>query len=812
LLFRKSAIFVGVLSIILCASVIGCSLDVPILGETFSAFSRKPVEILTNERLEQNASLPRLDVAQAVVVTDNDTAFDEKLDIIQNAKRSLDLAYYIYERDFSSSLLTKELIKAANRGVRVRVLLDYHSNYKNLDLYRMLERYGNAVGNDAANDGGGSLEVRFFNRPTAVIIRDAAFATLGCSDVGKKDDLRRCSTAKYAEIEKNVTQYKNILPASNLTSALNYNSGGSGLFLSGLYTKNIDVMTFAITHGQQISFSSVFSPSSKNNASRTNNAKKLEIDDDTEKDTAEALRGGLDAAKIYWRSRRTNEDTYQRIRARVKLAMAFVLYGDKLNPIYDTLTAYFPVGKRADTREAIRDWDYLTEFLHHKLLLADEQHFVLGGRNIEDAYHMQKNSLTPHYVFADTDLRVDLQTPSPALTKTFEKLWNFRTMVADLKEVTAHAPNDFLQATVDATNACEEFDTQPLRHQACYNQKFLERFDKEQRILGEHQLMTKNAALFRSQYAPRKPATRSPSFPIDRTASLYYLENLPFKRPVQNEVPVRTFGVRLGEEDNAGKYIHNIWLSGIRHVCREATAENPREIVLHNAYFFLPSNIIKLLSEMVDGTIDCSNVRVTVLTNSPETTDLAVINLASRYAIRAFAEYYAKNHDKQRGAALRYYEYLPQGTDPAHSSLSLHSKVTLLGSAMFVGSANADVRSFMMDTNNGIFVQNAPRLTSDYLAWIESLLANRLLVDDRASYFMETSHEEMLQRDREIIAKALAGLVGEQSSGDVPPPEPLVKLIQGILGEIYLLSVESMMSSSSSTIAQQKFNSFFKLL
>ena len=122
---------------------------------------------LSNETVLLHASTGRLDVAKGRLITGNDAAFQSKLDMIKSAKTSIDAMYYIYAEDFSSSVLTQALLDAALRGVQVRVLVDYQTNYNNLDLFSMMEKYGNT--------GRGTLEVRLFNRPSRSIVEDAVF-------------------------------------------------------------------------------------------------------------------------------------------------------------------------------------------------------------------------------------------------------------------------------------------------------------------------------------------------------------------------------------------------------------------------------------------------------------------------------------------------------------------------------------------------------------------------------------------------------------------------------------------------------------
>src|SRR5215470_3752638 len=77
-------------------------------------------------------------------------AFAARLLLVRAAERSLDLQYYIWHPDTSGSLLSKELWDAAERGVRVRLLLD-DANTKGLD---------EAI---AALDAHPNIEVRLFN-------------------------------------------------------------------------------------------------------------------------------------------------------------------------------------------------------------------------------------------------------------------------------------------------------------------------------------------------------------------------------------------------------------------------------------------------------------------------------------------------------------------------------------------------------------------------------------------------------------------------------------------------------------------------
>lgn len=59
-----------------------------------------------------------------VLLEDGPTAFLARLALADRAERSIDVQYYIYDADAAGSVLMLHLLRAAERGVRVRILLD----------------------------------------------------------------------------------------------------------------------------------------------------------------------------------------------------------------------------------------------------------------------------------------------------------------------------------------------------------------------------------------------------------------------------------------------------------------------------------------------------------------------------------------------------------------------------------------------------------------------------------------------------------------------------------------------------------------
>ena len=90
------------------------------------------------------------DLTGATLITDNLTAFAVRVLSAREAERSLDVQYYLWHDDLTGRMLKDELVAAAERGVRVRMLVD--------DM--------NGLGLDEsflAMDAHPNLEVRLFN-------------------------------------------------------------------------------------------------------------------------------------------------------------------------------------------------------------------------------------------------------------------------------------------------------------------------------------------------------------------------------------------------------------------------------------------------------------------------------------------------------------------------------------------------------------------------------------------------------------------------------------------------------------------------
>lgn len=109
------------LALLLLASLLGgcVSLDVP-----RSPSQALPAADSSFGRSIQAQAAPHQGQSGFRLLSNSTEAFMARAELIRNAQTSLDLQYYIVHDGISTRMLVEELLKAADRGVRVRILLD----------------------------------------------------------------------------------------------------------------------------------------------------------------------------------------------------------------------------------------------------------------------------------------------------------------------------------------------------------------------------------------------------------------------------------------------------------------------------------------------------------------------------------------------------------------------------------------------------------------------------------------------------------------------------------------------------------------
>jgi len=130
------------------------------------------------------------------LLADPSEALESRLHLAALSTTTLDIQYYLWQGDTSGLALTHEVLQAAERGVRVRILLDdiYHSGrdsaYQTLDAHPNVEvRLFNPMGNrGAAKQANYVLKKSSFNyrMHNKIFLVDGVAAILGGRNIGEE--------------------------------------------------------------------------------------------------------------------------------------------------------------------------------------------------------------------------------------------------------------------------------------------------------------------------------------------------------------------------------------------------------------------------------------------------------------------------------------------------------------------------------------------------------------------------------------------------------------------------------------------------
>lgn len=745
--------------------------------------ARGPARLLTASDVRNSASSGALKLQEAKLVIDNDESFKTKLDAIEGAQsgETVRMVYYIWSKDESSSYFTDKIVQKAKEGVKFRILVDLITNYANLDLFRWMER-----------EGQGNIEVRLFGRPSEYVIRDALFMTRPCpAPKSKVPSAKECSNYKWGQILSE-------MPKNNPRAQREHTDFYSGLFLAAIYGRSAPAGKIALNYGQQLS----------QMQSQTG-----EVTPKQREELRKLMKLVLDA-KVFG-----DDGAY------LKLGLAMTLYASDVNPVLNQIYGRFPFeqpevpflekGKDKLKEESFSHWEHITDYTHHKLLTVGERFFQLGGRNIENSYHMKLNTLSKKYTFIDTDFVGTVSSGGSQITKSFDALWDYTDVVVGASQVGKFLNNDMAAnpgSLMYAAGVCEKQGhgknragmasclqasykllTQDIPEQKDANGKVvvpaMGRYLNETERMDAIGVATRaNKAKYETDYLKGRTladvtgsiqsyksrdaynvvsGTDSNLSNNDLNAGIYYVENLPWTRASNKS---RTLNFDNFQEHFNNKNIHHLWLRSMENACAvSAKSGRETEIILHSAYWFPPTNMLKTFRKMMDGTWDCSKVSVKIVTNSFQTTDLNVLNVFARYQMHAFYQVY-DNLRKEFGAKSKkaadfhYYEYKPGAGTDASKVLSLHTKLSVIGDDLIIGSANADIRSFMMDTNNGVFIHNAPDLAGEYRRWMASILPAKGQTETR--WTKEISNQFRLPLGREDNFSCPGNVLATYASGN----------------------------------------------
>lgn len=675
---------------------------------------------LDDSFLKSVATSSNLKLIEGQLLTDNDAAFDKKLELINSAKESIRMVYFIFSEDDSSSVINQALIEKAKQGVKIDLLVDFVTNFKNIDLFQMLESEGNE-----------NLTVHFYNVPPGQMLQAANYIVLPCP-TNKPQTSTECLAAKKTVMDK----------MSNKQNPTAF----AKLLMTGIYGRSNTALKVAMGYGAEID------PKNYKHLVSSIIENKEEMFDFVQT-VGDAI---IDDSLI----------------AKIKVSLAMATYGELLTPLINEIAGRIS-GAFTDNSETGALWDHLSDYTHHKLLAIDQEQIILGGRNIEDSYHMKyRVGLKGKYIFEDTDFWGKTRKGgTSAIERSFDKLVQ-SSMARTLKQIKPYFSSDFIKnvsgnlqapgATELAVGYCLKQSSAELGNCILDALQNMPGFKSEaSRIEVRKQAMEESIQRFNNQYknTSRNVFTKLSSKDLS-DSELYYLENTNF----EDKTTKRILGSKVGDEIRYNKNIQAVWYRGLENACK-VSRETRKEVrvIFHTAYLIMPSGMIHKIAQMMNNELgDCSGIRLQFITNSAFTTDLGPINVLARYQLGALFDYYQtminyKTDFEKEGLSykqffpkIEYYELEP------HENIanSLHTKTTLIGEDMIVGSANADIRSYYMDSNNALLIRNATEMNAKYRAEIDKQIQTGKLKDKMNNYIGKSFESLRAENENDLNLKA----------------------------------------------------------
>ena len=241
-------------------------------------------------------------------------------------------------------------------------------------------------------------------------------------------------------------------------------------------------------------------------------------------------------------------------------------------------------------------------------MLADEEEFVMGGRNVEDSYHMkQHEGGSAKYTFMDTDFwgKTD-RGGAASIAAAFDRLVRSH-MVADLQKVKLNLAFEFVAnmgskgsngASQKAVGYCTTAQPDDIAGCILRELKNMEGYVSEDaRVTQVGKDMLKGYNDYQNY-----TATARAEFPVIsdndmKTAKFFYLENMN-----TDQKDRRIQGSRIGSEDKNNKNIQAVWYRALQNVCKvsEATKAEKR-VIFNTAYLLMPSGLVHSIAQMMNN-------------------------------------------------------------------------------------------------------------------------------------------------------------------------------------------------------------------
>ena len=176
-----------------CLLLAGCATTIPkVQDRTVSSAFANP-EATELGRFFQSEMKTHPGKSGVVLVDTGEWGFRTRTGLSNQAEQTIDLQYYIWETDTAGSILAERILRAADRGVRVRMLLDHVTTKDTGFKFARVDQHPNIeirLFNPFANRGFHGLEFLFslerlnHRMHNKAFIVDNAIAIVGGRNIG----------------------------------------------------------------------------------------------------------------------------------------------------------------------------------------------------------------------------------------------------------------------------------------------------------------------------------------------------------------------------------------------------------------------------------------------------------------------------------------------------------------------------------------------------------------------------------------------------------------------------------------------------
>jgi len=117
----------------------------------------------------------------------------------------------------------------------------------------------------------------------------------------------------------------------------------------------------------------------------------------------------------------------------------------------------------------------------------------------------------------------------------------------------------------------------------------------------------------------------------------------------------------------------------------------------------------------------------------------------------------------------------------------------------------------MLDSNNGLFLRNAPQFLAAYLRYIDDVTGNPALTSNQTAYFASVPRAQILEEDRRVFREILAKFRAERWLDEAQRQAAEENVVK-VLDEAYALTKAILEGGANLRAKEAEFDRKFKAI